>query len=73
MMNKIFRNEIGDMLEVYMDNMIVKSTEEINHTLHLKKVFEQAIKCQMQFNLKQCTFGVRDRKIPWILPYITRD
>ena len=25
MMNKVFHNDIGDMLEVYMDDMIVKS------------------------------------------------
>ena len=25
MINKVFRGEIGDMLEVYMDDMIVKS------------------------------------------------
>ena len=42
MMNKVFRNEIGDMLEVYMDDMIFKSTEELDHALHLKKVFEKA-------------------------------
>ena len=40
MMNKVFCNEISDMLEVSMDDMIVKSTEEINHALHLNKVFE---------------------------------
>ena len=28
MMNKVFRGEIGDMLEVYMDDMIVKSQAE---------------------------------------------
>ncbi|MCI66685.1 polyprotein, partial [Trifolium medium] len=28
MMNKVFQGEIGDMLEVYMDDMIVKSHEE---------------------------------------------
>lgn len=27
MVNKIFEGEIGDMLEVYMDEMIVKSSE----------------------------------------------
>ena len=42
MMNKVFCNEIGDILEVYMDNMIVKSTNELDHAAHLKKVFEQA-------------------------------
>ena len=31
MMNKVFCNEIGDMLEVYMEEMIVKSTEELDH------------------------------------------
>ncbi|GAU41698.1 hypothetical protein TSUD_94190 [Trifolium subterraneum] len=37
MMNKVFRGEIGDMLEVYMDDMIVKSHEEVDHTVHLQK------------------------------------
>ena len=42
MMNKVFRIEICDMLEVYMDDMIVKSMKELDHAIHLKKVFEQA-------------------------------
>jgi hypothetical protein len=40
MMNNVFWDEIGQMLEVYMDDMIVKSEEEIDHTMHLRKVFE---------------------------------
>jgi hypothetical protein len=32
---KIFKDEIGDMLEVYMDNMIVKSSEERQHGTYL--------------------------------------
>ena len=40
MMNKVFQSEIGDMLEVYMDDMIVKSQAETDHTLHLQKVFD---------------------------------
>ncbi|CAJ2662984.1 unnamed protein product [Trifolium pratense] len=62
MMNKVFRGEIGDMLEVYMDDMIVKSHEEIDHTAHLRKVFEQARKHNMRFNPEKCTFGVRAGK-----------
>ena len=42
MMNKVFRGEIGDMLEVYMDDMILKSQAETDRAQHLKKVFEQA-------------------------------
>ncbi|PNX59981.1 gag-pol polyprotein, partial [Trifolium pratense] len=62
MMNKVFRGEIGDMLEVYMDDMIVKSHEEIDHTAHLRKVFKQARKHNMRFNPEKCTFGVRAGK-----------
>ncbi|GAU50359.1 hypothetical protein TSUD_409320 [Trifolium subterraneum] len=62
MMNKVFHNEIGDMLEVYMDDMIVKSEEEIDHTLHLKRVFDQARKFNMRFNPEKCTFWVKAGK-----------
>ncbi|GAU50120.1 hypothetical protein TSUD_192410 [Trifolium subterraneum] len=62
MMNKVFHNEIGDMLEVYMDDMIVKSEEEIDHTVHLKRVFDQARRFNMRFNPEKCTFGVKAGK-----------
>ncbi|GAU34629.1 hypothetical protein TSUD_394200 [Trifolium subterraneum] len=62
MMNKLFRGEIGDMLEVYMDDMIVKSHEEVDHTVHLQKVFEQARKVNMRFNPEKCTFGIQAGK-----------
>ncbi|PNX97955.1 maturase K [Trifolium pratense] len=62
MMNKVFRGQIGDMLEVYMDDMIDKSPEENDHFEHLRKVFEQARKYNMRFNPKKCTFGVRAGK-----------
>ncbi|MCI83415.1 hypothetical protein A2U01_0104691, partial [Trifolium medium] len=50
------------MLEVYMDDMIIKSQEETDHAAHLRRVFEQARKCKMRFNPKKCTFGVRAGK-----------
>ena len=62
MMNKVFRNEIKDMIEVYMDDMIVKSRAKIDHAAHLKKVFAQARQCRMGFNPEKCTFGVKADK-----------
>ena len=62
MMNKVFRNEIGDMLEVYMDDMIVKSREDTDRAAHLRKVFAQAMQCRMRFNPEKCTFGVKAGK-----------
>jgi len=42
LMNNVFKDVIGDMLEVYMQDMIVKSKQEVHQITHLKKVFEQA-------------------------------
>ncbi|XP_058755629.1 uncharacterized protein LOC131628838 [Vicia villosa] len=47
MMNKVFRGEIGDTLKVYMDDMIVKSREDTDHTTHLERVFKQARNCKI--------------------------
>jgi len=45
MMNKVYNKELlNNILEVYMDDMIVKSKEEIDHAAHLKRVFEQTRK-----------------------------
>jgi len=42
MMNKVYDNKLlGDILEVYMDDMIVKSQQEVDHAAHLKRVFEK--------------------------------
>ena len=40
MMNKVYdKTLLGDILEVYMDDMIVKSQQEVDHAAHLKRVF----------------------------------
>ena len=62
MMNKVFRNQIGDMLEVYMDDMIVKSRADTDHAAHLREVFAQARQCKMRFNPEKCMFGVKAGK-----------
>jgi len=37
MMNKVYdKNSVGDILEVYMDDMIIKSKQKVDHTAHLK-------------------------------------
>jgi len=41
-----------------MDDMFVKSEQEVDHTIHIKKFFEQAQKYNMRYNPKKCTFGV---------------
>jgi len=63
MMNKVYDKKLlGDILEVYMDDMIVKSQQEVDHAAHLKRVFEQTRKYNMRLNTEKCTFGVQAGK-----------
>jgi hypothetical protein len=44
MMNKVFNKKIRDIMEVYMDDMIVKSTTETEHKAHLNAVSQKCDK-----------------------------
>jgi len=71
MMNKVYDKALlGDILEVYMDDMIVKSQQEVNHATHLKRVFEQTQKYNMRLNPEKCTFGVQAGK--FLAFYLTK-
>jgi hypothetical protein len=63
MMNIVFKNEKGDMLEVYMDDMIVKSAEDSHQRCHLESVLARARQYNMRLNPKKCTFGVKASKL----------
>ena len=38
-MNKVFSQQIGRNMEVYVDDMLVKSKEELTHLDNLKETF----------------------------------
>lgn len=40
MMTRMFRDKIGNMVEVYIDNMVVKSKENQRHIDDLTEAFE---------------------------------
>nr|XP_023887406.1 uncharacterized protein LOC111999508 [Quercus suber] len=45
-MTRMFRDKIGRMIEVYIDDMVVKSKQEEQHVEDLRGVFEiEAVKC----------------------------
>jgi hypothetical protein len=63
MMNRVYdKTLLGDILEVYMNDMIVKSQLEVDHAAHLRRVFEQTRKYKMRLNPEKCTFGVQAGK-----------
>ena len=58
MVNKMFNKQIGRNIEVYMDDMLVKSKEELAHLDDLKETFAILKQYQMKLNPSKCVFGV---------------
>ena len=54
----MFREQIGRNMEVYVDDMLVKSKEELTHLDHLKETFAMFRRYQMKLNPSKCAFGL---------------
>ena len=50
-------------VEVYVDDMIVKSRDRANHLGALKIFFQRIRRFRLQLNPNKCTFGVTSRKL----------
>ena len=59
---KIFRPLLGNTMEVYIDDMLVKSKERFNHTKHLQEAFKLLQRYVMKLNPLKCAFGVSSSK-----------
>ena len=62
MMTKIFRPLIGKSMEVYIDDMLVKSKESPDHTRYLQETFELLRRHNMKLNPFKCTFSANSGK-----------
>jgi hypothetical protein len=60
--NKMFQAQIGKNMEVYVDNMLVKSTESVNHAHDLHEAFKMLKLYEMKLNPAKCAFGVSSGK-----------
>jgi len=49
-------------MEVYVDDMIVKSKSDIDHNHDLRRTFDILQAFNMKFNPKKCMFGVQSGK-----------
>ena len=58
----MFSKQIRRNVEVYMDDMLVKSKEEEDHLDDLKKMFDTLKQYSMKLNPAKCAFGVSSRK-----------
>ncbi|KAL0386117.1 UNVERIFIED_CONTAM: Transposon Ty3-G Gag-Pol polyprotein [Sesamum radiatum] len=59
LVDKIFRLQIGRYVEVYVDDMLVKSKKAEDHVADLEETFVVLKKYRLKLNLAKCAFGVQ--------------
>ena len=57
-MNYIFNDLIGQLVEVYIDDVVVKSSLPKTHLADLRRVLERRQLHGLKMNPKKCAFGV---------------
>ena len=62
LVNRMFQKQIGTTMEVYIDDMLVKSTTAELHIAHLSEAFQILREYNMKLNPAKCAFGVSARK-----------
>ena len=58
LVNRMFSDQIGRMMEVYVDDMLVKSRVALEHIAHLAEMFDILRLYRMKLNPLKCSFRV---------------
>ena len=67
MATALLHDMIHDEVEVYVDDMIVKSKDRQSHIINLRKFFGRIKKYRLRLNPQKCTFGVTTGKLLGLL------
>jgi hypothetical protein len=62
LVNAMFKNQIGRNVEVYVDDMLVKSLKSEDHLTDLEETFGVLRHYRMRLNPAKCAFGVSSGK-----------
>ena len=62
LVNRMFQKQIKTFMEVYIDDMLVKSIKAELHITHLAEAFQVLKSYNMKLNLVKCAFGIFARK-----------
>ncbi|XP_022852218.1 uncharacterized protein LOC111373864 [Olea europaea var. sylvestris] len=62
MVNRVFRELIENVIDAYVDDMVVKSVKTIDHVACLQKVFDVVRHNNLKFNPEKCVFGIASGK-----------
>ncbi|XP_056691812.1 uncharacterized protein [Spinacia oleracea] len=58
----MFRKQLGDTMEVYIDDILVKSKKASDHISHLQQAFDFLREYSMKLNPTKCSFGASSAK-----------
>ncbi|KAJ0509715.1 putative nucleotidyltransferase, Ribonuclease H [Helianthus annuus] len=58
LVNMMLKDKLGDTMEVYIDDMVVKSKKAEDHLQHIKATFDILDQYNMKLNPAKCHFGV---------------
>ena len=59
LMNKVFLEHIGSLMEVYIDDMLVKTKEEGSLFFDLEAIFSCLQRHNMRLNPQNCPFTIK--------------
>ena len=62
MMTRMLKDKIGYTMEVYINDMVVKSRREAQYIGDLREVFEVLRQRKLRLNADKCAFGVGTNK-----------
>ena len=62
MMTRMFEPQLSKNIEVYIDDMVVKSKVESEHVNDLGNIFEILRRHKLRLNDSKCSFGVGSGK-----------
>nr|GEY78969.1 reverse transcriptase domain-containing protein [Tanacetum cinerariifolium] len=61
LMDKAFESQMGRNIEVYVDDLVVKSHTEAEMVRDIEETFQTLSKINMKLNLKKCSFGLAEK------------
>ena len=64
LVTKMFRSFLSSTMEVYIDDMLVKSKQRSDHAVHLQQTFDLLIEYGMKPNPLKCSFEVSAGRFP---------
>lgn len=62
MMDRVFAHQIGKNLEVYVDDIVIKSRTVADAPRNLEETLQTLLSVNLRLNPKKCTFGVGSGK-----------